>query len=125
MTQPIQQQYANAWADLHERITGGLTTLADLVRTHPTDPDNVRRLNLKRAGLDDALTLWEGVNTMVAASGDYAAGWHSFTDAAVGAWKATGDPASRSGVALALSYQRGYSPDIDAPPLHLLVREGI
>lgn len=117
-TSSIQQGFQHAWEDLKVRIDRGDENLTALIARHEgSDTDEARRLIDKRSGLDSTRNVWATLNDHAIATGDYAAAWRLFTDAVFTHWKNMTDPATRSGLALALDYQRGYGSDIDAPPV--------
>lgn len=112
-----QAPFQDAFDDLGRRLTSGLGHLSALASSCSTEGDQVR-LRAKIGGLDRAQHVWNSQSVMSRESGDYAAGWRIFTaiiGADLTAPHATTSPGYAEGLHLALSYQRGYSPDIDAP----------
>jgi hypothetical protein len=125
-----------AWTDLGERITGGQQTLTGMALTahaKAADAANVDerarasaedfRITRKAAGMDRAAALYAETAESHASPGRYVEAWRTLTDRLFTTWqaaKAADEPETAEGIALALSYQRGYGHEIDAPPLHLL-----
>ena len=131
-TQPLQDDiFTLAWNDLRDRLNSGIDTLSVLQRdaeTRSEDPaldpayrreceTNALRLNFKRTGVEEALAAWDRLDETVRATDSEAAAWRTFTDEVFSLWQSAPDASVTEGLAVALSYQRGYSPGVDAPPL--------
>lgn len=114
--QDLQDRFATAWADLRERLTSGEQNLRDMAPTVSEAAQRDRLIN-KATGVQFAIDLWTDLaNGALSATNDYAGMWRTFTDAAEARLSMRGyQPGYYQGVDLALSYQRGYGPEVDAP----------
>lgn len=113
--------FEHPWADLHERLTRADEALAGLM-SNQQGTDNEIRLAWKRDALTHATSVWDRLNDRISLGDlDHAGAWRMFTDrvaALFGTLQQDNSPVHPGyyeGVAVALSYQRGYGEGIDAP----------
>lgn len=113
-----QDRFEMAWTALDERLTSDAKNLRDMAETVASETDKNRLLD-KATGADYAISLWHDLNDgALRRSGDYAGMWRTFTDHIATRMRADGfQPGYYQGLDLAVSYQRGYGPDVDAPRL--------
>jgi hypothetical protein len=112
--------FAMPWRDLRTRLEAGLVALNERRRAlQRTNPVEEIRLIWKRDALDDSLTAWERINDqLVRGDIDLAIGWRTFTEQVAHLYTVSSvNTGYYEGVSVALSYQRGYGADIDAPDI--------
>lgn len=111
--------FAYPWADLRERLDRGIKHLNALSQRKRTDPADQIRLTWKREGVEAAINTWGHLNDKIAAGTmDHAGAWRTMTGILVDLFNTPSvNPAYYQGISLALTYQRGYGTDIDAPPV--------
>lgn len=120
----VSQQFRNAWFDLRDRLDNGVDSLRDMRfnGSSPSSAENFARLTRKANGMEAAATIWRDVHAEM--RGDEAGSWRTFTDRIVGLHRATTQGTDfQEGLRVALSYQRGYGADVDAPRIHVLLPE--
>ena len=114
-TENPQDRFEMAWKDLDERLVKGARNLRDMANSKSADDAN--RLIDKAAGVEYGIEIWEELSlSSDATKGDFAAVWGTFTDEMLARLAVDGlMPGYYQGIYLALDYQRGYGPDVDAP----------
>ena len=117
------------WRDLRQRLNAATGNLRDLSREARSrdDSDNETRLIWKRDAIENAIDAWERINDqIVQGTLDHAGAWRTFTDQVAHLFTVPAvHPGYYEGVAVALSYQRGYAAHVDAPPFsnpHLMAK---
>lgn len=114
-TENPQDRFETAWTDLDERLVKGAQNLREMAVGK--DAEDANRLIDKAAGVEYGIDIWEELSiSSDATKGDFAATWRTFTDEMLARLAADGfQPGYYQGIYLALDYQRGYGPDVDAP----------
>lgn len=112
----VAASFSHPWADLRERLESAVRNLNTL-RAQSADPADQTRLTWKREGVEAARDVWERLNDQIAdGTSDHAGAWRTFTADVTALFDAPADDLGfYQGVHLALTYQRGYGPDVDAP----------
>lgn len=111
-----QEPFQNAWFDLSQRLLDAIVNLTS-IRAKSQDETDRQRLADKFAAVVIALEVLHNLeDAAIADGGDYAGAWRLYTDKMTARLNEPGHPPGYySGISLAMDYQRGYGPDVDAP----------
>lgn len=113
--------FSEPWQDLLKRIMSGQDRLYSIQQDGYSEWRARKLLGLR----DSEATFYAVEQNWLSPTLDHAAAWRSFTDELVTLYVEAHrreDEPYGLGLALALEYQRGFAPEIDAAPLPQLVK---